>query len=138
MSSVKVTWAGFDELETQLRQMPTDLTGEAAHLIEGAWNGAAADIKAGYPSRASGLRDKVTVEHRHDAFGAKSIIRNTSPRALWFEEGTQVRHTALGANRGAEKPGHVFYPAARRARRKGMQDLKALLERKGLTVTGDV
>jgi hypothetical protein len=137
LSSVKLTFEGMEEVKALLRQMPEAFAGEAANIIEGNWNGAAADIKAGYPAR-SGLAKSVTVEHRRSKFGAVSIIRNTSPRALWFEEGTQVRHTSFGANRGAQKPGHVFYPPVRRARRKAMQELKEMLIRAGLTVTGDV
>jgi hypothetical protein len=136
MSSVKFVWEGFEDLKIALRALPEELTVEAAHIIEGAWNGAAVDIKAGYPSE-SGLGRTVTVSHRRDRFGAVSTIRNTSPRALWFEEGTQVRHTSFGANRGAQEAKHVFYPPIRKARRKGMEDLKALLVRKGLLVTGD-
>lgn len=133
MSSVRLTWSGLEELKAALRQLPEDLAGEAANIIEGAWNGAATDIKAGYPSK-SGLARTVTVEHRRSRFGAVSIIRNTSPRALWFEEGTQIRATSFGANRGQQKPMHVFYPPIKRARRKGLEDLKAMLVRKGLLV----
>jgi len=137
MSSVKLTWSGLEELKAALRQLPEELTGEAANIIEGTWNGAALDVKSGYPSR-TGLGRTVTVEHRRSRFGAVSIIRNTSPRALWYEVGTQVRHTSFGANRGAQRPGHVFYPPIRRARRKGLAELREMLIRHGLTVTGDV
>jgi hypothetical protein len=136
VSSVRLKFEGLEELKAALRALPEELTAEAANIIEGAWNGAAVDIKSGYPSR-TGLAKTVTVTHRRSRFGAVSTIRNTSPRALWFEEGTQVRHTSFGANRGAQKPGHVFYPPIRRARRRGLEALKAMLIRKGLLVSGE-
>jgi hypothetical protein len=55
-----------------------------------------------------------------------------------FENGTMVRHTRIGANRGAMPPGHVFVPTAIRHRAAMYRNLRDMLEREGLLVTGNV
>jgi len=137
MASVKLTWAGLEELRAELRRMPEEFAGEAGHIIEGIGNAAVMDIKGGYPRRTGKMRDAVTVEHRQDRFGAVSTVRNADPQALSFEVGTQARHTKIGANRGAMPPGNVFYPRIRKWRRKMYDRLKEMLVRKGLSVSGD-
>ena len=71
------------------------------------------------------------------AYGVGVVVTNTSPHAWMFENGTQVRHTRIGANRGAMPPGHVFIPEAERQRRQMFGAFKDMLEREGLVVTGD-
>jgi hypothetical protein len=134
-----VTWTGLDELKQQLRELPKNLHGEASHICEAEANAAAATIKAGYPVKTGDLRDKLTVE-RVDAgpFSTGFVVKNTSKLAYIFENGTQARHTAKGWNRGRMPPGRVFIPTVARRRRTMYQNLKAMLERYGLTVTGDV
>lgn len=136
--SVRLEWQGLEELRTALRTLPADLTGEASHIVEGSANAAAADIKAAYPVRTGTLRNHVTVTHfEKGRFSAGAIVKNTAKHAHLFEIGTQARHTRLGANRGAMPPGRVFVPAVMRRRRQMYQQLKALLERKGLWVSGN-
>jgi len=137
---VSVKWNGLAELREQLRHLPADLTGEATHIVEGRANRAAADMLAGYAEhrRAGRLQKGVTVTHfDRGRFSAGAIVKNTAPHASIFENGTQARHTDLGANRGAMPPGHVFVPAVVRQRRAMYEDLKAMLVRYGLRVSGD-
>jgi hypothetical protein len=54
-----------------------------------------------------------------------------------FENGTQARHTALGASRGAMPPGHVFIPVAAAERRAMYKDLAQVVADEGLEVSGD-
>lgn len=137
--SASVKWNGLDELRAALRTLPADLTAEASFLVEGAANGAAAEIKAAYPVRTGTLRDGLIVSHREKGkFSAGAIVKNTSKHAWLFESGTQARHTALGANRGSMPPGHVFLPIVIRKRRQLYGQLKALLQRHGLTVRGEL
>jgi hypothetical protein len=63
-------------------------------------------------------------------------VVNRSPHAWMFENGTQARHTAIGANRGAMPPGHVFIRIAIIKRKQMYAQLRGLLERHGLKVTG--
>jgi hypothetical protein len=136
--SARFVWSGLEELKAQLRSLPSELAGEGGHIVEARTNGAGATIKAGYPVRAGALRDKLTVEHARSAFGARSVVKNTAKEAAVFELGSQARHTALGANRGSMPANHLFTQTIMRERRGMYDDLKAMLERHGLQVSGDV
>lgn len=137
--SASVHWSGLDELREALRHLPDELTADASGIVEGAANGAEVDIHAGYPERTGNLRNHLTKTHfERGKFSAGVILKNTSPHASIFENGTQARHTAIGANRGAMPAGHVFIPAVAKARRRMYDQLKQLLVRHGLTVSGDV
>lgn len=132
-------WEGLEEYREQLRALPEDLTGEAANLVEGKANSVAHAIKAAYPVRTGKLRDKLTVTHipSGGSLKAGSVIKNTAKHARVFEYGTQARHTAIGANRGAMPPGHVFVQRIVRGRRELTQQLKAMVARHGATVVGE-
>lgn len=136
MSANRFVFSGLDELRAALRTLPADLTGEASHIVEAHANAAAADIKAGYPGRTGDLRDHVEVTFSTSGTSTGAVIRNTSKHAWLFENGTQARHTAIGANRGSMPPGHVFIPAVVRRRRAMYGQLQDLLERHGLIVSG--
>jgi len=137
--SSRLVFDGLAELREQLRNLPSDLTAEATHEVEGAANGAAAEIKRAYPVRTGNLRDGVIVTHVNQGkYAAGALVKNTSKHAFIFENGTQTRHNDLGANRGAMPPGNVFIPAAIRARRLMYEKLKAIVARAGFTVSGDV
>jgi hypothetical protein len=136
--SSRIVWNGLAELREALRNLPAELTAEASHVVEGAANAAAADIKAAYPVRTGNLRDHVFVSHRDKGrFSAGAVVKNTAKHAHLFEVGTQARHNSLGANRGSMPPGNVFIPAMIKRRRVMYEQLKALLERHGLRATGD-
>jgi hypothetical protein len=136
--SARIVWNGLEELKEQLRNLPTELTAEAGHIVEGAANAAAADVKAAYPVRTGNLRDHVFVSHRDKGrFSAGAVVKNTAKHAWIFENGTQARHNSIGANRGSMPPGNVFIPAMIKRRRVMYQQLKTVLERHGLRVSGD-
>jgi hypothetical protein len=136
--STRFTWAGLQELKAQLRALPAELAGEGGHLVEGRANRAASIIGAGYPAVSGELRDKLEVEHSASRFGARSVVRNRSTHALPFDVGSQVnRVTARGVNRGRMPANPIFSQTMQRERRAMWGDLKALLERKGLVVSGD-
>jgi hypothetical protein len=138
--SASVKWNGLEELRAQLRQLPAELTGEASHIVEGAANGAAVDLRVAYGAhvRSGKLQDKVVVTHRdRGKFSAGAIVKNLARHAWLFENGSQARHTEIGADRGSMPAGHVFIPIVMRARAVMYDQLKALLVRKGLLVSGD-
>jgi hypothetical protein len=142
--SASVRWSGLNELRAALRNLPEELTAEAGHIVEGAANGAAVDIKRDYAKhrRTGDLQDGLTVTHfEKGKFSAGAIVKNTAKHAWLFDNGSQARHyiTKRGKKHatGAMPPSHIFVRGAIRARRKMYEQLKALLERKGLVVTGD-
>ena len=139
MATNKFTWDGLTELKEALRNLPADLAGEAGHLVEARANGAAAIIKAGYHVVTGDLRDKLTVTHTTTAFGATSIVKNTSRYAQAYDRGSNVRHRAGGGSTGRmwthTAPTHLFARTAAVQRRLMYGDLIDLLERHGALVT---
>ena len=135
--SARVRWDGLEELKADLRNLPRALADEGAGIVYAAADRAAGAIVAGYPRRTGDLGKGVSVKRENSSFGAAAIVRNRAPHAHLFELGTEVRHTAIGANRGRMPPGHVFIPIVQRERRAMYERLKELLRRQGLTVTGD-
>lgn len=128
------------ELREALRNLPSELAGEASNVVEGAANGAAVAIRSTYGShrRSGTLQDSVVVEHSNPGpFAAGAVVKATAKHAHLYEWGTQARHTAIGANRGSMPPAHAFVPAVVKARRGMYEKLKDLLERHGLVVSGD-
>lgn len=133
-----IVWSGLEELKAGLRALPTELGSEGADIVEARATRAEATIAAGYPARTGNLRDKLTVEHARSAFGARSVVRNTSKHAVPFEIGSQVnRYTTRGVNRGRMPANHLFTQTIMRERRAMDDDHKALLVRHGLLVSGD-
>lgn len=136
--SSSLKFEGLDELRKQLQNLPGELTSEASNEVQGAANGAASEMKRSYPVHEGKLRDGVSVQPVNAGrFGAGVIVKNTAKHAVIFENGTQVRQNRAGANRGAMPPGHVFVPAAIRARRLMYERLKAMVARAGFRVTSD-
>jgi len=133
----RFVWSGLEELKAALRALPAELAGEGANIVEAHANRAAATIKAGYPSRTRDLRDKLTVEHTRTAFGARSVVKNTSKHAVPFEIGSEVTRFYKGASRGRMPANPLFSQTMQRERRAMHDDHKALLVRKGLLVSGD-
>lgn len=134
--SASVRLEGLDELRAELRSLPSELATEASGIVIEAAQSAKAAIH--YPRRTGKLADGLKVETvSAGQYGAGAVLKNTSKLAHIFENGSQARHTAIGANRGSMPPGHVFVPAAIRARRSMYDRLRALLVRHGATVSGE-
>ena len=135
--SNRIVWTGLEELKTQLRALPPTLVGDAGRLVTAAADGAKSDMH--YPGD---LGDRVVVKTIPvGPFAAKAVVTNPHALAIIFEHGTQARHyvTTKGVTHltGRMPPGHVFIPAVVRRRRAMYDQLKALLETHGLTVSGD-
>jgi hypothetical protein len=140
VSSNKLTLIGLEELKHELAKLPDELVGEGSAIVTTAATGARDEIAANYQghSRSGGLANGLELRTRDT--GGKSVglvVRNRAKDAHLFEDGTQARHNNLGANRGSMPAAHAFVPPIIRHRREMYQQLKALLERKGLTVTGE-
>jgi hypothetical protein len=128
---------GLAELVDGLQHLTPEMTAESAGIIGDTGDAAANEIILGYPGRTGDLRKHVKVLKTVGQFSITVKVVNTSKLASIFEDGSQARHTALGANRGSMPPGHVFVPVMQRRRRAMYEQLKALLVSKGLTVSGD-
>lgn len=138
MSDNRLILEGLAELTQALRELPAVLNQEAAGIVFGAADQAKDEIVAAYPEHTGNLKSHVTVSHSGGAFGTSAIVKNTAKHAWIFENGTQARHTAIGANRGSMPPGHVFIPIAIRKRREMVHNLAELVRREGFEVTGDL
>jgi hypothetical protein len=128
---------GLAELRAALRRLPEELRDEAREIITREATAAKDQIVAAYPEHTGNLRNHVYLSTTAGGrFGAAATVRNTAKHAWIFENGTQARHTAIGANRGAMAPGHVFIPIMIRRRRAMYAGLADLLRAKGLQVSG--
>jgi hypothetical protein len=134
-----MVWTGMAEFKQQLRNLPAELVGEASRIVEGAGNAAAFDIKSGYGvhRHTGNLQDHVTVEHKTGGFIASAIVKSTARHAHIFEFGSQARYTKSGSFRGRMPPGNIFIPRMIKWRRRMFEELKAMLQRHGLLVTGE-
>jgi len=141
VSNNRLEIQGLAELKAALRQLPYELKGEAQHIVEGAANGAAAQVKQNYVRGKTGnLIAGVYVRNSEvGAFGAGAIVVSKAKHAWLYENGSQLRHNAKGANRGvmpAAPPGRAFIPVMIKTRRRMYEQLKDVLVRNGLQVTG--
>ncbi len=143
MSQNQLRFDGLAELRAALRNLPASLTTEASRIVEGAANGAAAQVRGQMP--AGDARNGVTVTHfERGKFSAGAIVKNRWPLAYLWDNGSQLRHyiTVRGKRHptgkmwGRQSPPHTFIRAMVRARRLMYSQLKDLLERNGLKVSG--
>ena len=143
-----VTWTGMEELKEALSRLPQELAGESTGIVEGAANGAAVAVKQVYGQhRVSGrLQDGVYVsQFLKGKFFHGFLVKSSSPIAWLFDHGSQTRQyvTESGAihKTGAmwEKrpPTHIFVKTMIRFRRGMYEELKGVLVRAGLLVSGD-
>lgn len=137
--SNRFKFEGLAELQAELRKLTPVLAAEGGREVEAAAQDAATEVRSGYGRhrRSGSLQDNVTVSHRASRDGAVATLKSGDKEALVFEVGSQARHTRIGANRGAMPPGHVFFPAVIRAKRRMYGRLKAMLQRTGFSVSGD-
>lgn len=139
----------MQRLREDLRNLPYELRNEAVNIVESAASAAMAEMDQKYPislgQKRRGrfvpggqLRRGLKLEYHNDQqFGAWVTLRNKAPHASLFENGTELRKTAKGFERGSARPGRVFVPTAIKHRRKMNRALIAMLERHGLKVTSD-
>ena len=126
------------EFRQQLRNLPRELAGEASGIVTGAAEGAKDEVVNAYPDGTGNLRRGVKVTKETSVFGTSAVVRSNARHSHLYEYGSQVRHNANGANRGAMPTRPTFIPIVMR-RRKAMYDaLKNLLVRAGFQVSGDV
>lgn len=146
-----VEWEGLEELKAWLRQLPAEFTGEASHIVQGTANGAIVDMRAEYPPGE--LRDKLYQSTQSSGpFGVGIEIRNASGWAWHWDHGTEVRTRQMvrgspGATGSPKVPGskstgrmtpkHTFGRNMAQSRRRMYEQLKQMMERHGLQVSGE-
>ena len=135
--SVEFELDGLEELRQELLKLPYELTQEAAERI--AFRTAVANTQIGgrYAQRSGRLRRGLRVKVEIDGASVVGTVTNTSKLAYIYENGTQARHTDTGALRGAMPPGHAFIPIMAQQRRLLYAELKEIVARAGLEVSGD-
>lgn len=138
--SAAFKFTGLDELRAELRNLPTELAGEASHIVVGEGNSAVAEIRREYPFKTGNLVEHVTATTLQAGPVASGVSVKSSARHAWLVEyGSQARYyVTRGGNRhhtGKMPPKPVFVPAMVRARQRMYEQLQGLLERHGLTVT---
>lgn len=136
MSNNRLQISGMAEFREALRNLPSHLVEEASVIVTAHAESARTKIESGYPSKSGNLKSHVKVEIAVSKTGVIARVRNTAKHAYIFENGTQIRKTAFGANRGAMPPQHVFIPNAIREREAMLDRLIAMVRGQGLVVTG--
>ena len=132
-----LTWDGLAAFKESLRTLPRDLAADAGVLVAQAAILTEGEIRQRYGAGKTGkLARGLSVRISRDTFGASGVVRNTAKHAAIYEFGSQARHTATGANRGAMPPAKFFVPIAMKHRRALYARLVALVERAGGTVSG--
>lgn len=138
MSPTRLVLDGLREFNEALRNLPQELTDEAADLVRSAAEQAKTEIQASYPEGPTGnLRAGVTREYNRSKFTTAAIVRSRAKHAHLFEFGTRRRETRRGANRGSMPQGpdgQRMIPIAIKQRRRLMDGLLALLQRAGFQV----
>jgi hypothetical protein len=138
--SVQLKLDGMKEFREALRKLPEELAGEAAHIVEGAANGVASEVRRVYPSHTGNLIGGVRVTHFEGGkVAAGAIVKSSAKHSHLYEYGTAQRRTAKGANRGrmpVPNESRRMIPIVVRARRRMYAQLADLLRRNGFVVSG--
>ena len=142
MSNNRFVFEGLARVEAGLRDLPGQFNTEASRLALAAATGAAHDIRRGYPRTAESLAQAVTV---------RPIIRRRLPRARRSRSGTRWRGSSRVAPKTAryltstgkqhrtgaiKDDGTFIVPVIMRARVRYYQQLREMLRRAGLVVSG--
>lgn len=131
----KVTHTGLREELAAIESLADDCQGEAMHIVEGAANGAAVDVRTAYGAHVfSGkLQERVLVE---DIPNGK-VVKSGSPLAYIFEFGSEARHyvTKRGITHevGAMPAAHIFVTIMVRTKRRMQRDIISMIWRHGAT-----
>ena len=134
-SNNRLKFDGLEELRASLRRLPKDLRDDAEAIVFESAEAAEKEIREAYEKhRVSGeLADKLSVQQlKGGSAFAGALIQNKSKLAFIFENGTQARHNAIGANRGAMPPAHAFVPKVIKWRKIMYQKLRAMMRLHGL------
>ena len=126
----------MDEELAALTALPTTLRDEGRPIVSAAADAAETAIRGAYPVVSGELREGLRQELTETPFGYTVRLINDAPHAVWYENGTELRQTSLGYNRGRMPAAKVFVPEVIRDRRAMIDDLIPVVEAEGLRVRG--
>lgn len=136
--STRLQLDGLEEFRQALRNLPEDLTHEAAAIVQQQAELAKTEIQRAYPLGPTGnLQRMVTMSSEPSQFVARAIVRSRAPHAHLFEFGTGPRKTNRGANRGRmpKAPANqALIPIAIRRRKAMVSALIDLVRKAGFLV----
>lgn len=142
---MKIELAGFEEFKAQLRNLPQHLAEEAGGIVMHHAEATAAKVYAEYHEVTGNLKKGVKIDQVSvRGAGAMARVRSTSRHAWLYEHGSAARHYVTAAGRehrtgkmwSRSAPAHTLARTAIRERRAMVEELIAMLQREGLTVTG--
>lgn len=145
MSTVRLNLVGMDELRAALRNLPASMTPDAGAIVVEFATKAQHAVQDGYPVGpprknypGGNLKHNVRLTVEQSKGGVIARVRSSAKHAFIFENGTKVRQTRTGANRGAmpkAPESSAAIPKFIRYRREMREALITLVERAGFTVT---
>lgn len=137
--SVKMTWVGLDDYRRQLLALPKEFANEAANVVVATAEQTGQGVSSNYPLGPTGnLRHGVKVVVHRNQFSTTAAVVSASPHAHLYENGTGLRQTRRGANRGRMPQGLEstrVIPRAVRARRRMIEALIQIVKDAGLIVS---
>lgn len=135
----RLTMDGLDELRAELRGIPEKLTTRAGDIVVSHASAAKMEIELGYPVGPTGnLRRRVSLSRTQSKVSARAKLTSRAPHAHLVEDGTNVRRTRKGWNRGRmpQAPDvQRMIPKAIRARRRMVDELVVMVKDAGFEVT---
>lgn len=139
MANFKIAINGLEELREQLKNLPADLTAEAAVIVQAHAEAAYSEMDQQYAEHdfTGRLRGGLAIlkVYNDTRYAVRWIVRNRAPHAYWAEYGTEMRQTTTGVGRGRMQPLRIFVPIAIRKRELMVQALAGVVRRAGLRVT---
>jgi hypothetical protein len=144
----RLVFTSVDELKAEFERFAPEAAADASALVLTAAAGAAGIIRTVYSAHVVSGHLAAGVSVRQKAVGtldASAKVISASPIAWLFDNGSQARHYvtkagkthATGTMWGKTPPTHIFVRTLQAARRALSLEIRALLVRKGLDVTGD-
>jgi Bacteriophage HK97-gp10, putative tail-component len=130
---------GLEEFAAALRQLPEELTHDAAVIVRAQADEAMRQMFAAYPVDSGQLRRGLRLDPSITDRGTTlTRVRNRTWYAALFEFGTKGkhRHWRTGKDVGPMPAGQVFVPIAQRRRIIMVTALMDMVRRAGLTVAG--
>jgi hypothetical protein len=153
MSANRFKIDGLFELKQALRDLPKELTDDAQAIIFESADQAGASLTANYPVRRTGLnpglkrkspwfapgrlQKSVRVIKEAGQFTTTARVKSNDPIAWLYDHGSEARHHDSGKLVGRMPPTFLFIKTMIRYRRAMYDQLRALLESKGIKVTGE-
>ena len=135
-----LTLGGVDMLRRQLAALPRILTEDGRRIAQKTADAAAARITGRYQAAAKTGTLARRVLRKPLGGGEGKVMEDVASRAPhgWlYEHGSRFRRTRRNVPRGRMPAADVFVPTMIMYRSVMMRDLRAMLERNGIQVTGD-